>query len=186
MITFKQFLEVSYINERGCRYWGDAGSGVLPIAKSTGKILVSHRGANVNEGGTFGIFGGGIFIRKYGLKDVDELIKSNIPKEHAQEELREETGYNGIIDLKEIYVYKDTQKGPKGRPCNFYYWNYIGIVPQEFPVKPEASSQWEEGGESGWLTYEELMRVEPKHFGLEKLLNNAGGKIQQLAKQLII
>jgi 8-oxo-dGTP pyrophosphatase MutT (NUDIX family) len=182
-MTFRQFLEGAYANERGCNYWGDAGSGVLPIAKNTGKFLVSHRGAHVNEGGTFGIFGGGIFIRQYRLKDVEELIKSNIPKEHAQEELREETGYNGPIDLKEIYVYKDMKKSPQGLPCNFYYWNYIGIVPEEFPVRPEAESQWEEGGESGWLTYEELMRVEPKHFGLKEVLSKAGTAIQQLARQ---
>ena len=183
MISFRVFLLEDYANKRGCRYWGDAGSGVLPFAQDTGRFGVSHRGTYVNEGGTFGIFGGGIFLDQYGLEDVEELINSTIPQEHAKEELREETGYNGPVQLKEVYVFKDTRPGPKGKPCNFYYWNYVGIVPHEFPISPEDASQWEEGGQSGWLTFEELMKIEPKHFGLKTLLDNATPVLQQLAKQ---
>ncbi|MCK9458259.1 MAG: NUDIX hydrolase [Proteobacteria bacterium] len=185
MLTFQEYVlqEGAYNNKRGCRYWGDAGSGVLPFCQSTRRFGANHRGAFVNEGGTFGIFGGGIFLDEYGLNDVEELINSTIPQDHAKQELREETGYNGPIRLQEIYVYKDSKIGPQGQPCNFFYWNYIGIVPHEFPISPEANSQWEEGGQSGWLTFEELMRVTPKHFGLKALLDNAAAKLQQLSRK---
>ena len=174
MMTFRKFLEADYANQRGCNYWGDSGSGVLPFARDTKRFGVNHRGIHVNEGDTFGIFGGGIFLRQYNLKDPKELINSNIPKQHALEELREETGYNGPIELLELYVFED-------EPCDFRYWNFVGIVPHEFPINPESSSQWEEGGNSGWFTFGELMRLEPKHFGLKFLLNNAGNKLKQLS-----
>jgi 8-oxo-dGTP pyrophosphatase MutT (NUDIX family) len=164
--------EAAYRNERGCEYWGDSGSGVLPFAQSTKKFLVSQRGQDVNEGGSYGVFGGGIFLRDHGLKDVSQLINSDIPKKVALEELHEETGYSGKINLIEVYVYKDSKKNSDGQPCDFYYWNYVGIVPEEFPVNPGAHHAWEEGGGSGWKTYQEMLSLQPMHFGLQALIKN--------------
>ena len=75
--------------------------------------------------------------------------------------------------MKEIYTFYDEE-------CNFYYWNFLGIVPKEFPIEPGAYHQWEEGGNSGWFTLEELMNLEPKHFGLKAVLSNAGQKLRTL------
>ena len=184
-MRFKDFIlyEGAYNNLRGCRYWGDAGSGVLPLCRTTGRFMANHRGAMVNEGGTWGIFGGGIFLRQYqGIECTDQLEQTKIPEEHAKEELREESGYKGPIEMHLVYTYRDNSMGPRGLPCAFYYWNYVGIVPQEFGVNPEADSAWEEGGQSGWKTFEELEAVEPKHFGLKFLLENAGPKIKSLGE----
>lgn len=184
MIKFWDWLtEAAYRNARNCPYWGDAGSGVLPFCQATGRFLANHRGQGVNEGGTFGIFGGGIFLGRTSFASTQELAASDYPKKHALEELAEETGYRGPIQLEEIYVYKDAKTSPSGEPCDFFYWNYVGICPEEFPVRPGAQHAWEEGGESGWLTFEELMNVQPKHFGLQALLQNAGSKLANLSRQ---
>ena len=182
-MRFREFLlwEGAYDNLRGCHYWGDAGSGVLPLCRKTGRILANHRGAFVNEGGTWGIFGGGIFLRHCpGINCTDELEKTKIPEQHAKQELREETGYSGAIEMHLVYRFEDNSMGPRGLPCGFYYWNYVGIVPEEFGVNPEADSAWEEGGQSDWKTYAELLALEPKHFGLKFLLQNAGSKIKAM------
>ena len=155
---------------------------MLPLCKTTGRFFANHRGAYVNEGGTFGIFGGGIFLRHYrGIECSDELEGTDIPRQHALEELREETGYRGPIDMQMVYKFEDNSIGPRKLPCGFYYWNFVGIVPEEFGSRPESGSEWEEGGQSGWMTYEELASVTPKHFGLKFLLQNAGPKLKQMA-----
>ena len=110
--------------------------------------------------------------------------KTDIPREHAKTELREETGYAGPIDMQLVYKFSDNSMGPRGLPCGFYYWNFVGIVPQEFGVNPDAENAWEEGGQSGWKTYEELTQLQPKHFGLKFLLEHAGEKIRQLAQSV--
>lgn len=184
-MQFREWLnEGIYRNKRNCPYWGDAGSGVTPLAKSTGRLLVAHRGIASNEGGTYGVFGGGIFLDEAGFEDVDELSKTDYPKKHALQELKEETGYSGPMNLVEVFIYKDNKTNTQGQPCHFYYWNYIGICPDEFPVKPGEGYEWEEGGGSKWVTFDELMSIQPKHFGLESLLKNAGGKILGMVRKI--
>jgi hypothetical protein len=39
-------------------------------------------------------------------------------------------------------------------------------------VNPGAHHAWEEGGGSGWMTYQELLAIQPKHFGLTALIKN--------------
>lgn len=183
MLGFRTFFEACHRNKRGCAYWGDSGSGILPLCSATGNFAASHRGQGVNEGGEFGLFGGGILLDEFGLENPEDLFHTDIPKRHAKHELRQETGYDKQIKLIEVYLYHDDKMGPKGLPCDFYYWNYVGIVPEEFKIRPEKRSAWEEGGQSGWMTFQELMAIQPKHFGLQSLLQNAGHKIQQLAVQ---
>jgi 8-oxo-dGTP pyrophosphatase MutT (NUDIX family) len=186
MKQFSQWIidEASYRNKRNCPYWGDGGSGVLPLAKNTGRILINQRGMGVNEGGTYGVFGGGIFLDRTNFTDIDELGASDYPKQHALEELREETGYSGPIQMKEVFVYKDNKVNQEGVSCNFYYWNYVGVCPVEFPVAPGSGHEWEEGGGSRWITLNELTTISPKHFGLESVLKNAGSKIKSMISQL--
>lgn len=186
MLTFLEWIieENYYRNKKGCPYWGDGGSGVLPLARNTGRFLVNHRGADVNEGGTYGIFGGGIFLDETNYENIEQVGMTDYPKQHALKELHEETGYNGTINMIEVFVYKDKKINQKGEQCNFFYWNFVGLTPIEFPVSPNLGHAWEEGGNSKWVSFKELISISPKHFGLESLLQNAGTKIKQMSDQI--
>jgi 8-oxo-dGTP pyrophosphatase MutT (NUDIX family) len=64
----------------------------------------------VNEAGTWGTFGGRV--------EADEE-----PSRAAEREFREETGYDGSIDL--VPLDRFTQP-------TFSYQNYLGLMPEEF------------------------------------------------------
>ncbi len=174
-----------YNNAKNCPYWGDAGSGIIVIAKDTGKVLLNHRGGGAVESGTYGVFGGGIFLHQVGLRSTEELMNSDIPKKHAIEELKEETSYNGPLEnVHQIHVFKDSKVNREGEPCNFYYWTFLGVAPNEFPVRVGYGFEDEEGGGSGWFTFEEAMGIQPKHPGLVDLFNHAGNKIRSVVNSI--
>lgn len=160
------------------KYWGISGAGILPYCTKTKRFLPNKRSAQVMQGGTYGIFGGGIFMKDalhYGVKSHDELLKTpSAFEEHAKVELREETGYNGPINLELLYVFKDED-------CKFHYHNFLGKVSEEFKPQAESDSAWEVEGTDKWVTYDELLQLNPKHFGLKALLQNAGDKLKSLA-----
>jgi 8-oxo-dGTP pyrophosphatase MutT (NUDIX family) len=175
----------AYRNIKQCPYWGDAGSGIIVIAKDTGKILLNHRGGGAVESGTYGVFGGGIFLHQVGMRSTEELMGSDIPKRHAIEELEEETGYSGSLEnVHQIHVFKDNKINRDGEPCNFYYWTFLGVVPSEFPINVGYGFEDEEGGGSGWFTFEEAMKIHPKHPGLIDVFNHAGGKIRSVINSI--
>lgn len=185
MKTFEQYLqENAYRNAKNCPYWGDGGAGVLPLAQNTGRFLVNQRSAYVNEGGTYGIFGGGIFLDETKFQTIEELAQTDYPKKHAYQELQEETGYTGPMDMTEVFVYRDTKKNKMGEPCNFFYWNFVGVCPVEFPVSPGEHHDWEDGGGSRWVTITELLRIRPQHFGLKSVLQNAQSKLASYVNRL--
>lgn len=158
---FKEFNEESeytvYDNKHGGKFWGDEAAGILPICRSTGKILISFRGEQVNEPHTWGIFGG-------------KMDKGETPEEAAKRELVEETCYQGKYELIPAYIF--IAPGNK-----FKYHNFIGIVEDEF--KPDYD--WETEN-SKWVTLDELIKIQPKHFGLKKLLDNSMEIIKKFAK----
>lgn len=136
-------------------YWGTAAAGILPIAKDTGRILVAMRSSYVNEPNTYGVWGGAIH--------ADET-----PKEGAKREFTEETKYKGSLKMIEAYRFEDG---------TFMYQNFIGIVEYEF--KPHLD--WETESYV-WLDFDELLKLRPKHFGLESLIKNSRSLIQTHAK----
>lgn len=143
-----------YTNTKGGKFWGNSGAGVLPICVNTGKILVPLRSKYVNEPRTYGIFGG--------KTDNDET-----PEHAAKRELVEEAGYHGNYKLIPAYVYKSSDN-------TFTYYNFIGLVEEEF--KPILD--WETEA-AQWITFEELINLKPKHFGLESLIANSGDLIKK-------
>jgi hypothetical protein len=65
----------------------------------------------------------------------------------------------------------------------FQYFNYLGIVPQEFGLNPEEGSGWENDSIE-WFTLEEIdqmMKSNPGDFhpGLIELFKNSRGQIEQ-------
>ncbi len=158
--TFEDFKETEYTvydNTKGGKFYGDKGAGVLIISKDTGKILVAKRSEEVNEPGTFGIFGG-------------KMEDGETPKQAAKRELEEESGYEGHYEIIPAYVFKSDDK-------TFTYFNFIGLVDAEF----EPSYDWEtEYAE--WISFKEFINIEPKHFGLDALIKNSLNIIKKHSK----
>lgn len=127
-------------------FWGAAGSGVLPMAMDTGRLLLPFRSSVVEQPHTWGGTWGGA------------IDKGQNPKESAIREFREESGYQGPISMIPLYVFKDQNTG-------FRYFNYLGIVSRQF----EPSLDWETD-DYAWVEYGDWPT--PMHFGLKGILSN--------------
>jgi len=135
----------TYDNDAGEAWWGNLGAGCLIFCKSSKRFLIGHRSKYVNEANCWSNFGGKI--------DSNENIEDAVKREFA-----EETKYNNTIELIPAYVFKTR---------GFKYYNFLGIIENEF--KPILD--WE-NDDYKWLNYIELVKIEPKHFGLKNLLND--------------
>jgi 8-oxo-dGTP pyrophosphatase MutT (NUDIX family) len=159
MLRYNEFFEArDYSNDSGADFWGNVGAGILPISKKTGRILIALRSDEVNEPGTWGIFGGRI-----------DDPNNETPEEAAKRELYEESGHKDIL-LKMIpsYIYEIP---------GFKYYNFIGIVKNEFnPILDWETEDYK------WVTFDELNKIRPKHFGLEALLKNSFEEIKKYSK----
>lgn len=131
-------------------FWGNVAGGVLPICKSTKRILVAYRSAHVQEPHTWGVWGGKI-------DEEDGEVQSEVDSA-VKREFLEESGFNGKIELIPSYKFVTKDK-------TFKYYNFIGLLDEEF----EPTLDWETENYK-WLTYEEMIKLTPLHFGLVKLI----------------
>lgn len=145
----------AYANTQGARRWGNQGAGILPISKTTGRLLLNFRSQHVNEGRQWGVWGGKV--------DEDDITTA------AKREFMEETGYSGNLQMIPAYRYSEP---------GFLYQNFIGILDDEF--EPELN--WESEGFK-WVNISELVHIRPMHFGLVALLKNSGSQIQSIVQQ---
>jgi 8-oxo-dGTP pyrophosphatase MutT (NUDIX family) len=141
---------------------GNIGAGIIPFCEKTKRFLLGLRSGYVLEPNTYGGFGGKL--------DIDEGVYETIEMA-AKRELEEETGFNGDIELIKGFIFKER---------NFEYHNYIGVVSEEF----QPVLNWE-NDESRWMTYDELLRLRPKHFGLDRFLKESKEIFEKLAKPQI-
>lgn len=134
------------------RRWGRAGAGLLVIARSTGRFLLTLRSAHVYEPETWGLPGGKI--------DPDEN-----PRTAAVRELMEETGYDEdvAVSREPLYVYEEP---------DFRFVNHAGLVDEEF----EPSLNWE-NDDFGWFTLADL--PDPLHPGVAVLFAMARKQIER-------
>jgi 8-oxo-dGTP pyrophosphatase MutT (NUDIX family) len=130
----------AYTDETG-KFWGSQGAGAVFLAEDTGRILIQHRSAYVNEPNTWGVIGGAI--------DAGED-----PQEAMRREVQEETGYHGPMRVEKLYVFQSGK---------FRYTNFLVTVPHEF----SPHHGWESQGHV-WTTLDDL--PEPLHFGFKSLL----------------
>ena len=137
-----------HTNKKGDKYFGDLGSGVLCLSKSTKRFLIMLRSEYVNEPNCWSVVGGA-------LKDNDDDFKTG-----AIREFEEETGYEEHIELIPLYKFKTSND-------SFQYQNYLGLIEDEFEIELDWENQ-----DSKWITFEELLETQPKHFGLELLLKD--------------
>lgn len=137
----------------------DGASGILPICSSTGRICLGWRSSSVHQGDCWGTFGGAVQAGK-------------TPAESAKTEM-EEVGYHGSIHLHPAYVFTSG---------NFKYYNFIGVVPDEFAY---SGGSWETDYIT-WASYEEIvedMKTRPGdyHSGLVALFQHSGTLIEKLS-----
>jgi 8-oxo-dGTP pyrophosphatase MutT (NUDIX family) len=150
---YRDFLNEVLYNTNTGLWWGKRGAGVLLYCDKTKRFLISYRSEYVLEPHTWGIWGGKI--------DEDEN-----PREAVMREIEEETGYMGNVDLIDSYVFKDK---------NFKYYNFIGIVENEFkPILDRETENYK------WVTFDELIKIKPKHFGLAALIENNLNQLKSL------
>lgn len=136
------------------RFWGNAGAGIMPLAQSTGRVLLTLRSEYVNEPHTWGIAGGAI--------DSGEN-----PRRAAKRELQEELGYGGPVRMVAGYIFKAE---------DFQYHNFVGVVPEEF----DANLNWE-SQDYEWFSLDEL--PSPLHFGVSAFLSNSEKLIRNAIEQ---
>jgi 8-oxo-dGTP pyrophosphatase MutT (NUDIX family) len=142
---------------------GGGASGILPICRKTKRICVAWRSMEVESPDCWGTIGGAI---KDGMS----------PEASAKDELAEEMGYHGGIEMHTAYVFS------KG---SFKYHNFIGVVDEEFSLQPEAGHGWETAY-IVWRTLQEIegdIRSTPGDFhpGVIALFKNSRDLIYELA-----
>lgn len=108
-------------------------AGIIPLAASTGRILLSLRPGwlEPSTGETWAGWGG-------------SAHHGESPSETALRELYEETGYDGQITLFPCHLYQRPDQ-------DFQYQNFIGVIPEEF--EPHLNMENES---AAWVTMSEL------------------------------
>lgn len=132
-------------------FWGKQGAGCIFLARDSKRILLPLRSQNVEEPGTFGVWGGAI--------DSEED-----PKTAVEREVKEESGYNGTMKLVPLVVFKKD---------SFRYHNFLAIVDTEFV--PDLN--WETESYI-WVNFGEWPH--PLHFGLKYLIKHSGERIKKI------
>jgi hypothetical protein len=56
--------------------------------------------------------------------------------------------------------------------ANFQYQNYLGLIPDEFDPKSMPEFR-RETADFEWMTYDDLLKLPNKHFGLQALLDDS-------------
>lgn len=130
-------------------YFGTIGAGIVSFCCTTKRFLIGYRSQHVLDAHTWGGFGG--------LLDYDEDVKEI--EKAAKRELEEETKYFNKIELLKGFIFKDK---------NSEYHNFIGVVDDEF--KPILNY---ENDKAVWMTYQELLKLPNKHFGLKIFLKES-------------
>lgn len=128
-------------------FWGKQAAGAIIMAKNTGRILLSHRSAEVLEPHTWGVWGGAI--------DGGES-----PVNGATREALEELGDIAIERKIPLYVFKSG---------DFRYSNFLFIVGDEFTPRPKPEHAWETDGYT-WVTVGDW--PDPLHPGLVALFGD--------------
>lgn len=123
--------------------WGREAAGALPVACSTGRVLLTLRSQEVLEPGTWGIPGG-------------RMEPNETAEDAAVREMREELGFDGDMILLPVFVYRETE---------FVFYNFVALVDDEF----EPELDWE-NDDAGWFGPAEL--PEPLHFGVVRLFEH--------------
>lgn len=142
MINNAQYLHAS----NGQTFFGKLGAaGCILLSQKTGRLMIGLRSEKVLEPGTWGTWGGAI-------------EEGSNPKRTAYDELFEETGYEGPLDLQPLHTFTSPDR-------SFTYHNFLGVVDDEF-------EPWETHESNGHLWFEADDWPEPLHFGMYDLIGD--------------
>jgi 8-oxo-dGTP pyrophosphatase MutT (NUDIX family) len=141
-MTFDRLCSLITENKTPIVFFGKRGAGVLIYCKKTRRFLLGKRAHNVQEPGTWGLFGGAI------NNDHETANQA------AMRELEEEINYTGEVHLYTLDIYRNG---------SFSYHNFLGIVPEEF----DADLDWE-NTQAKWFKLDEFPT--PLHFGVARLI----------------
>lgn len=132
-----------------------AGAGVLFYAKSTARYLVLRRSSFVKEPYTWSGVGG-------------KIDPGEGPFETAKREVFEEMGVDPAARYFLVFVFKSDHH-------QFKYFNFLGVVDKEFtPTLNDENIDYE------WVSWDDLVRMPKKHYGLQSLIKNGGAKIKSI------
>ena len=151
-------------------FWGSKASGILPIAKDTGKILIGLRSQDVNEPLTWGNFGGAIGLADDGSEE-DELS----PSDNARKEMMEEIAYTGSMKVVDSYVFEKD---------DFIYYNFLGIISNQHDISKDNTQLNWEVDELKWVELDELVNHPDLHFGIQGLLDNSYDQIKAIVEKI--
>lgn len=136
--------DAHYDARRKTGFFGAQAAGCILMAKTTGRIMLVLRSAEVDQPHTYGNLGG--------AHHSDER-----PIDAASREAHEETGYTGKVQMIPLMVFtKDA----------FRYSNFLGIVDEEF----EPHLGWE-ADKAVWVELGHF--PSPLHFGMKALFADA-------------
>lgn len=126
------------------KFWGEKGAGALILCPETKRFLLPLRSKLVDEGGTWGTWGGAV--------DVNEN-----PMDAVEREFKEESKYRGNITFHPLYKFE--------HESGFTYYNYLGITDKEF--KPLLNWETER---AEWRELHEFPTN--LHFGMKNILSD--------------
>jgi 8-oxo-dGTP pyrophosphatase MutT (NUDIX family) len=132
-------------------FWGRRGAGCLFVARDTGHILFPLRSSQVQNGGTWGTWGGAVG-------------RGETPSETVLREAEEETMADldvGRKDLVPVSVFEV--------PDTFSYYNFLALVPHEFEPDLKSESNWETD-DYAWVSFGNW--PSPLHPGVRLLLED--------------
>lgn len=138
-------------------------SGILPVAADTKELCMAWRSPQVKDGDCFAVIGG--------------LLKENLVDlaDNAVEELVEEMGFIGAIQLHPAFLFK--------KP-GFHYQNYIGVVATPFQFNPQPEYAFETSFIEWWSYGKVMIHMadNPRifHKGLLALLKESRSLIESL------
>lgn len=139
------------------RYVGHLGAGVLPVAASTGRLLVGLRSRRVREPGTWGTWGGALDDDAARARGEELSVL-----EGALAEFTEESGWDGeFLATAPLATFEDPDAG-------FAFYNFLLVLPEEFT--PPLARLDGEVDETRWVPWGAW--PEPLHFGLQFLLDD--------------
>lgn len=143
-------------------------AGVLPICRTTGRILLCKRGSKISNPNKWANLGG-----KQNVGENDAPIT-------AVREFYEESGC--IVPVKLIPSYVDEHDD------GFKYYNFIGLVDSEF--KPKIGKVTVDGDieidDYKWVTFDEFIKFDKDklHFGIKQLIKNAKTQIKNILNKV--
>lgn len=139
-------------------------AGILPICKTTGRILLVKRSKNSSNPGTWAGIGGGLELER---GENEENVMDVVRREFF-----EETGVKEYYSMIPSYIYITSNGG-------FKYYNFIGVFEDEFT--PELN---DENDEYRWFSLDEAQSLsnDDIHFGIRLLFLNDPDIIKKFAR----